>query len=243
LFLATFLFVVPLTSPWWSTVLRGELPDAAEDETDGSKVVGTAPPTDLPEVPGSTLKISLFTRMPDKSGLVMVEREIPYSRGIVPQVRAAVSELALPTTDTPALLPVGTKVLDVAYTQQGTIYIDFSAELETARGVGAEEEKLLIQGIVTTIAENFAAVRRVVILVDGKAPKPGHLDLSRPLRRDDPVFAAEPEPSPDPLASPATPSVLAAPPIPTPSVIGSPLPSSVSKAPNAVAPASPKPSP
>ena len=196
------MFAVPLTSPWWSTVFRTELSGTAEDEGEGSKPAAGSAPTDLPEAPGSTLKSSLFTRLPDKPGLVQVEREIPYARGIVPQIHAAVAELALPSVEGPALLPAGTRVLDVAYTKGGTVYVDFSPEIEAARGVGADEEKQLLQAIVLTIVENFAAARRVVILVDGKAPKPGHFDLSRPLRRDDPIFAGEPETDPDSTSSP-----------------------------------------
>lgn len=193
-FLATFMFAVPLTSPWWSTVLRSEIPGSAEEEGEGPTAASNAGAIpEAPVVPGSTLRVLLHTRLPDRPGLGPVDREIPYVRGVIPQIRAAVSELAVASADALALLPVGTRVLDVAYTQSGTAYIDFSSELELGRGVGAEEERTLIQGIVATITDNFAAVRRVVILVDGKAPKPGHLDLTRALRRDDPVFEPEPE--------------------------------------------------
>jgi hypothetical protein len=202
LFLATFLFVVPLTSPWWSTVLRGEIPGAEEegDSLAAGPSVGASPE---PVVPGSTLKVVLHTRVPDRPGLGTVERDVPYVRGIVPQIKAAVSELAVASADASALLPAGTRVLDVAYTQGGTVYVDFSSELESSRGVGTEEEKIVVQGIVTTIVDNFTAARRVMILVEGKAPKPGHFDLSRALRRDDPLFAAEEEPDASASSSPA----------------------------------------
>ncbi|MEO8501602.1 MAG: GerMN domain-containing protein [Vicinamibacteria bacterium] len=212
LFLATFMFAVPLTSPWWSTFLRGEIP-GAEDEGDAEAPLAASPAVATPEpvVPGSMLKVTLHMRLPDMPGLGTVVREVPYVRGIIPQIVAAVSELAVGKSDAPALLPEGTRVLDVAYTKSGTVYIDFSPELEKSRGVGAEEEKVVIEGIVDTISDNFTAARRIVILVDGKAPRPGHFDLSRALRHDDPVFAAEPDadpatlPAPGPVAS-ATPA-------------------------------------
>ena len=213
LFLATFLFVVPLTSPWWSTVLRSEIPGTEEEgeaEAPGPSGGGTPEPV----VPGSMLKVVLHTRLPGQPGLGTVEREVPYVRGVIPQIRAAVSELAVASADAPALLPEGTRVLDVAYTQGGTVYIDFSPELDASRGVGPEEERVLIQGIVTTIADNFTAVRRIMILVDGKIPKAGHFDLSRPFRRDDPLFAVEEEPEAEASPAPAPPA--AAPPSPAP---------------------------
>jgi hypothetical protein len=159
------------------------------------------------------LKVVLHTRLGDKAGLGKIEREVPYVRGVIPQIRAAVTELGVGTVEVPALLPAGTQVLDVAYTASGTVYLDFSPELDAGRAVGADEEKMLIQGIVTTVAENFAAVRRVVILVGGKAPRLEHLDLTRPLRPDDPIFAVEEEapaesPTPEAPPPPAAPAPI-----------------------------------
>jgi len=203
LFLATFMFVVPLTSPWWSTVLRGEIP-GAEEEGEAEVLGPNAGGTPEPVVPGSMLKVILHTRLSSQPGLGTVEREVPYVRGVIPQIRAAVSELAVASADAPALLPPGTRVLDVAYTQGGTVYIDFSPELDIGRRLGTEEERVVIQGIVTTITDNFSAVRRIVILVDGKIPKPFHFDLSRPLRREEPFFPSEDEPEAGPSPSPAS---------------------------------------
>ena len=208
LFLATFLFLVPLTSPWWSTVLRGEIPDA-EDEGEVPGPGPSAGSTPEPVVPGSMLRVVLHTRIPGQPGLGTVEREVPYVRGVIPQIRAAVSELGVGSLDAPALLPEGVRVLDVAYTQAGTVYIDFSPELDGVRRSGTEEESTVIQGIVTTITQNFSAVRRVVILVDGKIPQAAHFDLSRPFRREEPFFAAEeaaePAATPGPLKPPGSP--------------------------------------
>ena len=210
------MFVVPLASPWWSNVLRGEIP-GAEEEGEASAPGPSAGETPEPVVPGSMLKVVLHTRMAARPGLGTVEREVPYVRGVIPQIRAAVSELAVASADAPALLPEGTRVLDVAYTQTGTVYIDFSPELDAARSVGTEEESTVIQGIVTTITENFSAVRRVVILVDGKIPKASHFDLSRSLRREEPFFTSESEDAPGAAASP-TPAPAPAAPVPTPPI-------------------------
>jgi hypothetical protein len=215
LFLATFTFAVPLTSPWWSTVLRSEIPGASEDDREGTPVEGADTSAAAP-VPGSTLKVVLHTRVPDQPGLTEVSREVPYVRGVIPQIHAAVSELSVASADAPAFLPPGTRVLDVAFTQGGTVYLDFSPELDVGRAVGPEEEKLLVQGIVETVASNFTAVRRVVLLVDGKAPRPYHLDLTRPLRPDDPIFAVSEEPEPPTVSSPN--------PIPTPTPTPNPAP-------------------
>lgn len=202
------MFLVPLASPWWSTILRGEIA-GAEDEGEAPVAGPDTGGTPEPVVPGSTLKVILHTRLPDQPGLGTMEREVPYVRGVVPQIKAAVSELAAPSAEAPALLPEGTRVLDVAYTPGGTVYVDFSPELELIRRFGSEEESTVIQGIVTTIMENFAAVRRVVILIDGKIPRFSHLDLSRPFRREEPFFAseeaAEPAATPGPLKPPGSP--------------------------------------
>lgn len=137
-----------------------------------------------------SLRITLYTRFPDALHPAAVEREIPYVRGIVRQIRAAVTELTVPMADVPALLPEGTRVLDVAFTADGTAYLDFSSELDNGRAVGPEDENLLVQAIVATVTENFKAIRQVIILVDGKVPRLFHLDLTQPQRRDAAVFAA-----------------------------------------------------
>ena len=227
LFLATFTFAVPLASPWWSTALRGELGPTSDEE--GEAVSSATPPAEPVEGSGSMLKVHLHMRAADGS-ITVVEREIPYVRGMVPQIRAVVSSLATATLEAQPLLPAGTRILDVAFTKGGTVYVDFSGEFEAGRGVGASAEEELVKGIVRTITGNFAAARRVIILVDGKAAKPGHLDLSRSLRPDDPIFAEDP---PDPSASP-TPEILAA---------SSPAPPSSPAATAAPAPAVPSPTP
>jgi hypothetical protein len=208
LFLATFTFAVPLTSPWWSTVLRGEIPGAADEEGEGPTAASNeGAEAAAPVVPGSTLRIVLHTGLANMPGLTPVERDVPYVRGVIPQIQAAISELAVSSAEVPALLPVGTRVLDVAFSAAGTVYIDLSSELDAVREVGPDEEKRVVQSIVTTITENFKAVRRVVLLVDGKAPRPFHLDLTRPLRPDDPMFAAWEAPeAPAPTPTPSAPS-------------------------------------
>jgi hypothetical protein len=205
--LSIFLFLVPLTSPWWSMILRTEISGPAdEDEEDAIPTPGPEM-AEEPVVPGSTLKLTLYYPNIEGEGVRAVEREVPYVRGFLPQIAAAVAELGVGTPEVPALLPPGTRVLDTAYTPAGTVYVDFSAEIEAERRIGASEETVLVQGIVTTVMENFSAARRVVILVEGKIPNPGHLDLSRPFRLDDPLFRREEEPaataSPTPAPAPA----------------------------------------
>ena len=204
--LSIFLFAAPLTSPWWSTILRREIPGAA-DEEDEVQGFGSDPDSTPAEtvVPGSTLKLTLHLPGLGGAELRAVEREVPYVRGFLAQVMAAAAELGVGTPEVLPLLPPGTQVLDSAYASSGTVFIDFSAELEVGRGLGAAEETMLVQGIVTTIMENFSAVRRVVILVDGKTPGAGHLDLSRPFRLDDPLFAIEAPPTADDAPPPVTP--------------------------------------
>lgn|GEM_PF-786374 len=209
--LSILLFAAPLTSPWWSTILRREVTGTADEEEEAP---GFASNPDTPPaeavVPGATLKLTLHLPGLGGAELRAVEREVPYVRGFLAQVMAAAAELGVGTPEVLPLLPPGTRVLDAAYTSSGTVYLDFSAELEAGRGIGAAEETMLIQGIATTVIDNFSAVRRVVILVEGKTPGVGHLDLSRPFRLDDPLFVADApstvEDTPAPAAAQAAPA-------------------------------------
>jgi len=204
--LSIFLFAAPLTSPWWSMILRSEIPGAAddEDEVQGPGSDPDHPPTET-IVPGSTLKLTLHLPGLGGAELRAVEREVPYVRGFLGQVMASAAELSVGAPEVLPLLPPGTRVLDAAYASSGTVFIDFSAELDVGRGLGAAEETMLVQGIVTTIMDNFSAVRRVVILVEGKTPAAGHLDLSRPFRLDDPLFVADASPPAEETSTPTSP--------------------------------------
>lgn len=204
LWLLLLLLLLPVTSPWWSQALRGEV----EGDDDEATPVPEAATRRLP-TPTPTPAFQGVLYVPDvrEGGLRAVRADIPYVRDMASQVRAVLEALSLEHAGGPPLLPKDTRVLDVVFVAStGALFVDLTAEFESGRSLGADAEADLVGGLLRTLNENFQAVRSVQILVDGRAPGPGHLDLSRPIRRDDPAFAspvaeavAGPAPTPSPL--------------------------------------------
>jgi hypothetical protein len=217
LWLLLLMLLLPVTSPWWSRAFRQEVGGDLESEDDGEVAASGASPGSSVGRPASgrstpaepappTFRAILYVLDRQTGQLRRAETEAPFSRQMTDQIRSTVEALRVAPADGAALLPEGVLVFEVVFRgDSGTVYLDLSTEFESARSVGAEEETRLVEGLVRTIQENFQAVRFVQLLVDGRSPGPGHLDLSRPLRSDDPAFASPAPIPPVPSATPSTP--------------------------------------
>ena len=70
---------------------------------------------------------------------------------------------------------------------RGDAFVDLSSDVVTGHPGGSLNELLTVYSIVNAVTANLPAARRVQILVDGKEADTiaGHVDLRRPLTRDD----------------------------------------------------------
>lgn len=84
-----------------------------------------------------------------------------------------------------AAIPDGARMRQIYLLADGTAFVDFSAEMLAHRG-GSLGELQTIYAIIDTLAANVPEIRRVGILVDGKARETlaGHVDIAQPLRAD-----------------------------------------------------------
>jgi len=155
--------------------------------------VPASPPEDAAAAPAKdTLplaKSSVTIYFPSTAGdqLAAETREIvdtkrPADRGA--QILAALldgpkTEGALPA------VPPGTTLRQLWVRDDGNAYADFSEELVSGATGGSADEILTVYAIVDSLTENIPAIRRVGILVAGRARETlGHLDLRRPLPPD-----------------------------------------------------------
>ena len=92
-------------------------------------------------------------------------------------------------------LPPGTRLRQVFVLEDGTAYIDFSADLERGISGGTVEELLAVYSIVNSVTLNIPEIRRVGILINGKSIESlsGHLDLRRPLPPDSSIIVGQVE--------------------------------------------------
>jgi sporulation and spore germination protein len=209
--LALLLAAVVLTGPRWTRLLTRSVADddAAPEERPAHEDEAAGPVE-------RTINVKLFFQAADRPGLVMEEREVPFSSDLAAQLRSVVEELIHGSrAGLTASLPPETKVLEVFVNERGVAYVDLSKD--AAQGTaGSHDELLCVYSIVNSLAVNFPAVKRVQILVDDRPADTlaGHVDLSRPLPADMTllVAAAIAPASPGPAEGSPAPPALASPP-------------------------------
>jgi hypothetical protein len=158
-----------------------------------------APPTSAPSAPKETAHITatLFFGTPDGQALVPMRREVPLAETVVEQGRQILmSQLAeVPAAPYVSVIPSGTMLRAFYVTERGDAFVDLSSDVVRGHPGGSLNELLTVYAIVNAVAANLPAARRVQILIDGKEADTlaGHVDLRRPLTRDDSLVAASEE--------------------------------------------------
>jgi hypothetical protein len=121
-------------------------------------------------------------------------REVPFADGVLAQGRQILAaQLAAAPEGEVAVVPAGTQLRAFYVTERGDAFIDLSHEVSTAHPGGSLAELLTVYAIVNAVTANLPAIQRVQILVDGKEVDTiaGHVDVRRPLGRDDSLVAGE----------------------------------------------------
>jgi hypothetical protein len=150
-----------------------------------------APAASTPSTSKETAHITatLFFGAPDGQMLVPVRRDVVLADTVVEQGRqilnAQLSEMPQPPNV--SVIPPGTRLRAFYVTDRGDAFVDLSSDVITGHPGGSLNELLTVYAIVDAVTANLPAARRVQILVDGKEADTiaGHVDLRRPLSRDD----------------------------------------------------------
>jgi spore germination protein GerM len=156
-------------------------------------VAGAAAP------PSQTAHITatLFYGSEDGQALVPVQRDVPLAGSVADQGREILTAVLAGQPPEPyvAIIPAGTMLRAFYVTDKGDAFIDLSAEAASGHPGGSLNELLTVYALVNAVTANLPAVKRVQILVDGKEVDTlaGHVDLRRPLTRDDGLVRKEEE--------------------------------------------------
>lgn len=202
------------SAPRWSRLFRQEVPQAPEE-------FASAPAEQLEpalaEEAQRTINVRLFFNSPETPGLVMEDREVPFSSDLSRQLASVVEALVKGPAEGSSLLPTlpaQTRVLEVFVTARGVAYVDLSRDAALGIAGGVSEELRAVYSVVNSIGANFPAIRRVQILVEDRPAETlaGHVDLSQPLPPDMTLLAAstltpldaEQPASPPPVPAPAS---------------------------------------
>jgi germination protein M len=136
-------------------------------------------PSESASAPSTTSSIYLYYAMDDGQS-PRLYREVRPLGGTQPVNEMLLSMFAQPPADPDyaSLWPRRTKVSD--YRVDGdTATLDVS----DFPSLGAEAEKVAVQQLVYTVTANDKSVKKVKLLVNGKAPPSGHSDWSQPVAR------------------------------------------------------------
>jgi germination protein M len=156
----------------------------------------TAPPDAEPAPAADTepaavpkIKATLYFASEDGLRLVPAEVEVPLAEGVVAQARAIVEAqlTAAPPAPLAATIPQGARLRGVFVSERNEAFVDLDAAIRTAHPGGTLQELMTVYTIVNALLTNLPTLQEVQILIDGQEVDTlaGHVDLRRPLRKNE----------------------------------------------------------
>lgn len=166
-----------------------------------SRLLSTpAPSTDAPAAPAAAapavpekavprIKATLFFASEDGLRLVPAERDVALAEGVVAQARSIV-EAQLAAEAPPPLastIPKGSTLRGIFISQRNEAFVDLDPTIRTAHPGGTLQELMTVYTIVNALMTNLPNLREVQLLIGGQEVDTlaGHVDLRRPLRKNE----------------------------------------------------------
>jgi len=156
--------------------------------------VAAAPAAPAPAAPAvPKIKATLYFASEDGLYLVATEREVPLAEGAVAQARA-ILEAQFSAEATPPLIstiPKGATLRGIFVSERNEVFVDLDPAIRTAHPGGTEQELMTVYTIVNAVLTNLPKLQEVQILIGGQEADTlaGHVDLRRPLRKNDTLIA------------------------------------------------------
>ncbi len=115
--------------------------------------------------------------MAEERVLSQTGNPIGFSQTIVAALIEGPGQKLAPT------VPPNTTLRAIYITEEGTCYVDFSAEIQDDHPGGVATELLTVYSIVNSLILNIAEIEAVKILIEGQESMTlaGHIDLQQPL--------------------------------------------------------------
>jgi len=150
-----------------------------------------AAPAEAPAVP--KIKATLFFASEDGLHLVPTEREVPLAEGAVAQARAVLEAQLAAEAPAPLVstIPKGVTLRGIFVSDRNEVFVDLDPAIRKAHPGGTQQELMTVYTIVNTLLTNLPGLQEVQILIGGQEVDTlaGHVDLRRPLRRNDALVA------------------------------------------------------
>ena len=159
-----------------------------------------SPPPAAPAPPVAAavprIKATLYFASEDGLRLVPVQNEVALAEGVVAQARSIVeAQLA---ADAPAPLvstiPKGATLRGIFVSQRNEAFVDLEPSISTAHPGGTLLELMTVYTIVNALLTNLPNLQDVQILIGGQEVDTlaGHVDLRRPLRKNEGLINEKP---------------------------------------------------
>ena len=172
-----------------SRLLSRPAPGAAA--ADPAPAPAGAPPAAAPAVP--KIKATLYFASEDGLRLVATEREVPLAEGAVAQARSILEAQLSAEAQAPLIstIPKGALLRGVFVSERNEVFVDLDPAIRTAHPGGAFRELMTVYTIVNAVLTNLPNLHEVQILIGGQEADTlaGHVDLRRPLRKNETLIA------------------------------------------------------
>jgi hypothetical protein len=167
--------------------------------TPTTEPVAEAPAPAAPATPAAPIpkiKATLFFASEDGQHLVGSEQEVPLAEGVVAQARAIIEAqlAAQPPAPLAATIPTGVTLRGLFVSERQEAFVDLDPVIRSAHPGGTMQELMTVYTIVHALLANLPTLQEVQILIDGQEVDTlaGHVDLRRPLRKNESLIDAIP---------------------------------------------------
>lgn len=153
-----------------------------------------------PAVP--RIKATLYFASEDGMRLVPAEVEVALAEGVVAQARSIVEAQLSAEAPSPLLstIPKGAALRGIFISQRNEAFVDLDPAIRSAHPGGTLQELMTVYTIVNVLLTNLPNLREVQILIGGQEVDTlaGHVDLRRPLRKNEGLILSSVTPPPPP---------------------------------------------
>ena len=159
-----------------------------------------APPAPAAAAAVPRIKATLYFASEDGMRLVPVEAEVPLAEGAVAQARSIVEAQLSAAAPAPLVstIPKGVTLRGVFISQGNEAFVDLDPVIRSAHPGGTLQELMTVYTIVNALLTNLPNLQEVQILIGGQEVDTlaGHVDLRRPLRKNEGLILSSVTPPP-----------------------------------------------
>ena len=164
--------------------------------SDAAPVAPAAPGAPVAPAAVPRIKAVLYFASEDGLRLVPVENEVALAEGVVAQARSIVEAQLAAAAPAPLVstIPKGATLRGIFVSQRNEAFVDLDPSIRTAHPGGTLQELMTVYTIVNALLTNLPNLQDVQILIGGQEVDTlaGHVDLRRPLRKNEGLINEKP---------------------------------------------------